>query len=839
MTDAPAAAVDRTERTGSPILIVLLAFFLVGAAASYSLLPQEQAGRLTLGFLSLLALVGLVSLFFFAVGFLQLSGQATRNDVTKLIADTNTEGLLVTEGESRIIYANEAYLSLSGANELADLRSVARLFLGSPEVSEAVYRLAQAARDGKRLTEEMRLSPALTGEGAVGWYRVRVRPIPRPGNKRGTLWTVADVTRERERHENVFQELQHAIDYLDHAPAGFFSSEPDGRISYMNATLATWLDYDLAQVGSGGLNVSDIVAGDGASMLTMVTGGAGDVRTEQVDVDLKRSNGQSLPARILHRIAFAEDRVPGPSRSLVINRSAGEEPAEDLRAAEVRFARFFNSTPMAIASLDERGRITRSNAAFARLFGDALRLGRGDDLASLYAGVIEADRPALQAAVAAAVAGTGDIAPVDAALSGKGERSVKVFVSAGETRGQGEGTANIFALETTEQRTLQESFVQAQKMQAIGQLAGGVAHDFNNVLTAILGYSDLLLANHRPTDPSFQDIMQIKQNANRAAGLVRQLLAFSRRQTLRPEVLQLGDVLADLQNLMRRLVGEKIEIDVKHGRDLWLVKADLNQFEQVVINLVVNARDAMPGGGKIMVRTRNVSPDECAAFDEKTLVPGPYVLVEVSDSGTGIPSDVLPKIFEPFFTTKEVGKGTGLGLSMVYGIIKQTGGYVFCDSTVGQGTSFRILLPQHKPEPAEEGVKKEAVKALPADMTGRGTILLVEDEEAVRAFGARALTSRGYTVIEAGSGAEALQVVAETEGPIDLIVSDVVMPEMDGPTMFGELRKRGVTAKVIFVSGYAEEAFAKNLPEGEAFGFLPKPFSLKQLVEAVKTNMTS
>ena len=544
--------------------------------------------------------------------------------------------MLVTEGENRIVYANETYMLLSGAGDASELRTVARLFSGPPDVSEAVYRLAQAARDGKRLSEEMRLSPALTGEEPVGWYRVRVRPITRPGNRTGVLWTVADVTRERERHENVFQELQHAIDYLDHAPAGFFSADPDGRISYMNATLASWLDYDLAQVGSGGLAVSDIVAGDGAAMLTMVAGGPGDVKTEQFDVDLKRRNGHSLPVRILHRVAFAEDAVAGPSRTLVINRTSGEEPAEDLRAAEVRFARFFNSTPMAIASLDEHGTITRSNAAFARLFGDALRSGRSEHASSLYAAVTEDGRAAVQAAVAAAFAGTGEIEPVDATLAGAGERSVKLFVSAGESQGQGAaqaagqggGTANIFALETTEQRTLQESFVQAQKMQAIGQLAGGVAHDFNNVLTAILGYSDLLLANHRPTDPSFQDIMQIKQNANRAAGLVRQLLAFSRRQTLRPEVLQLGDVLAELQNLMRRLVGEKIDIDVKHGRDLWLVKADLNQFEQVVINLVVNARDAMPRGGKILVRTRNVSPEECAAFSEKSLAPADYVVIE-------------------------------------------------------------------------------------------------------------------------------------------------------------------------------------------------------------------
>ena len=554
-------------------------------------------------------------------------------------------------------------------------------------------------------------------------------------------------------------------------------------------------------------------------------------RTEQFDIDLKRRGGQSLPVRLLHRIAFSHDGVPGPSRTLVISRAPGEAPGEDLRAAEVRFARVFNATPVAIAITDADGAITQSNAALAKMMPTALR---GDGGArSIFGGIVDRDRAALERAIRDAVAMKSDIAPVDVSIAGDGERSARLFVSpSGE---QGKGGATVYALDTTEQRTLKENFAQSQKMQAIGQLAGGIAHDFNNVLTAIIGYSDLLLTNHRPTDPAFQDIMQIKQNANRAAGLVRQLLAFSRRQTLRPQVLQLGDVLSELLNLMRRLVGEKIELDLRHGRDLWLVKADINQFEQVIINLVVNARDAMPSGGTIALRTRNVPASECASFKEDVLLPGDYVAISVEDNGTGIPPEVREKIFEPFFTTKEVGKGTGLGLSMVYGIVKQTEGYVFCTSEVGRGTTFTILLPRHVPAEADEPLKKEVETAKPAaDLTGHGTILLVEDEEAVRAFGARALSARGYTVLEAGSGLEALEIVEANQGKIDLVVSDVVMPEMDGPTMFGELRKRGIKAKVIFVSGYAEDAFARNLPEGEDFGFLPKPFSLKQLIEAVK-----
>jgi len=486
---------------------------------------------------------------------------------------------------------------------------------------------------------------------------------------------------------------------------------------------------------------------------------------------------------------------------------------------------------MAIATLDKSGRIVRRNASFARLMPETL--GHAGDIAcSIYSAIQNRDHAALDASLAAAFRPALNIPPVDVGLVGEGERSARLFFAGASE--QNESGTTVYALDTTEQRALQSNVAQSHKMHAIGQLAGGVAHDFNNVLTAIIGHCDLLLASHRPTDPSFRDINQIKQNANRAASLVRQLLAYSRRQTLRPQVLQLGDVLSDLQMMMLRLVGEKISLELRHGRDLWLVKADLNQFEQVLINLIVNSRDAMPQGGKIILKTRNVLAGDCQNFGEPSLVPADYVAIEAEDFGHGIPPEAKDKIFEPFFTTKEVGKGTGLGLAMVYGIVKQTGGYVFCSSTVGKGTVFTILLPRHIPDETVASRSEERVTAPSTDLTGHGTILLVEDEEAVRAFGSRALASRGYTVLQAASGIEALQIAEENKGKIDLVVSDVVMPEMDGPTMLSELRKRGVKARVIFVSGYAEDAFAKNLLEGEDFGFLPKPFSLKQLIEAVK-----
>ncbi|MFV2093702.1 MAG: response regulator, partial [Hyphomicrobiales bacterium] len=349
-----------------------------------------------------------------------------------------------------------------------------------------------------------------------------------------------------------------------------------------------------------------------------------------------------------------------------------------------------------------------------------------------------------------------------------------------------------------------------------------------------------------------QDIMNIRQNANRAAGLVRQLLAFSRQQTLRAEVLTLSDVIADVTVMLRRILGEKTGLEVRNGRDLWQIFADRNQFDRVIMNLVVNAHDAMPDGGTVTVTTSNLGTDEVAKLGHTVMPNGDYVRVEVSDTGTGIAKENLEKIFEPFFSTKEVGKGTGLGLSMVYGIIKQSGGFIFTDSTVGEGTTFSIFFPRHIPGTIEDtgnagaaadaGAAKDKAKPpakAVADLTGKGSILLVEDEDAVRAFATRALEARGYTVTAAQSGVHALELVDKMDSPIDLVISDVVMPEMDGPTLLKELRGRGMDVKIIFISGYAEEAFRKSLDKKEPFAFLPKPFSLKQLAQKVKEVLDS
>jgi two-component system cell cycle sensor histidine kinase/response regulator CckA len=839
----PATAHEPVRRGGSILLVLLVAGVIVAVAVALTTIGRAQAQPYILGLLALLAMVGLFNLFAFAAGIIRFVDRSIDDPVVRRIADLAYDGIAVTDPSGHVAYSNSAYLALTGAANPQDVRPVERVFIGNPDVSEAVFRLLKAAREGKRQQEEVRLAGT---DGAHGrWLRMRVRPLGQSKREaKYAVWSIADITRDRERQEDVFQELQHAIEYLDHAPCGFFSVNAAGEIAYVNATLANWLDYDLAEIGSGGLKLTDIVSGDGAALLTSVTPVPGEVTTEVFDIDLRMRTGKTMPARLYHKLAFGADGAAGASRTLVISR-ARDEHADPQRAAEVRFMRFFDHTPMAIATVDRSGAVVRANARFAKL-----SQGLGADGAagkSIFSTVNARDRNLLVAAINQAAQGQGDITPVEAMLDGTKERWAQFFVTAVEEDEREAEAAIVYMLETTERRALENQINQSQKMDMVGQLAGGIAHDFNNVLSAIMMANDFLLNAHKPTDPSFQDIMQIKQNATRAATLVRQLLAFSRRQTLRPQVLDLGDALSDLTMLLRRLIGEKVKLDLVHGRDLWPVKVDVSQFEQVVVNLAVNARDAMPDGGKLSVRTANVTADEATQLAYKGMPAAEYVRIDVSDTGTGIPADIVDKIFEPFFSTKEVGKGTGLGLSTVYGIVKQTGGFIYVDSEPGKGTSFRIFLPRHHPEKevahdpvAANGAAREAqAEAKPrTDLTGQGTILLVEDEEGLRSLNARGLRSRGYSVIEASNGVEALEALEEKDGAVDLVVSDVVMPEMDGPTLLKTMRGKNPDLKIIFVSGYAEDAFEKSLPENQQFAFLPKPFTLSQLVAAVKETMT-
>jgi two-component system, cell cycle sensor histidine kinase and response regulator CckA len=354
----------------------------------------------------------------------------------------------------------------------------------------------------------------------------------------------------------------------------------------------------------------------------------------------------------------------------------------------------------------------------------------------------------------------------------------------------------------------------------------------------MIGFCDLLLARMTPGDQSYEDVDQILQNANRAANLVRQLLAFSRKQTMTPRVVNLTDTVAELGHMLRRLLGEGIELKIKYARDLWLVKADESQLTHVIINLAVNARDAMGGRGTLTIQTANFPVASREDSVHEAMPPGDYVSIKVVDTGHGIPKEIIDRIWEPFFTTKELGEGTGLGLSTCYGIVKQTGGFIFADSVPGEGSTFSVYLPRHIPVEGRDAKVEKAVRQA-RDLTGAGRVLLVEDEDAVRLFSTRALKNKGYEVLAANGGEQALTLLDEAENRIDLLITDVMMPEMDGPTLIKHVRARIPDIKAICISGYAEDAIRDRLADDTEIHFLAKPFNLEDLATMVKEVLSS
>jgi len=491
----------------------------------------------------------------------------------------------------------------------------------------------------------------------------------------------------------------------------------------------------------------------------------------------------------------------------------------DPRPAESAIGDLFRDAPVGMALVMPDGKLCDANRAFADFFGVQSAL-KGRNLIDL---VEPSERAAVGALIAKATGGSIELRATNAE-----DRAAELFVQPAK-----DGRTTLYLLDVSEQKALETKFAQSQKMQAVGQLAGGVAHDFNNLLTVIIGNSEFLLMRHQASDPSFKEINEIHQNALRAATLVGQLLAFSRKQTLQPKVLSARDVVGELAVMLRRLLREGVDLQLDLGADLWPIHADEGQLSNAIINLVVNARDAMAKGGTVTIRTTNDVVKEPVTLGSGIMPAGDYVRIDVSDTGTGISKEHMGKIFDPFFTTKPVGQGTGLGLATVYGIIKQTGGFITVESEVGRGTSFHIYLPRYRPE-VHPVPAAEPERAAPRDVTGQDTILLVEDEDAVRSFAARALRMRGYEVLEASGGEEALDIVRSRRETIHLLITDVVMPNMDGPTLVREVKRLRPDMAVIFMSGYAEEAFRRHDEKAEELHFLPKPFGLKQLAAKVK-----
>jgi two-component system cell cycle sensor histidine kinase/response regulator CckA len=757
------------------------------------------------------------------------------NDLLIRSLEAEPHARLIAGPEGEGVYANSAFAELFALGPSAALERLEYYFGEDEETVGQVGRLRDIANTGEVGQGEIRLSSA---SSETEWLQIAACPLKgRPGF---VLWCITDITSRRQMEQVIREEQEKLVDFLENASVGFYSADGDGRFQYINHTLAEWLGHTPEEMLKGKMGLADFVAADRPAGVPAYDPFAGKCPDQQGEVAMRRSDGTAFQAYVIQTVV--EDAGGVRTRSVVRNLMPERELEQDLRLSQQRFQRLFEDAPIGIAILDLDGKVTECNRAFGAMAPAGPPGLLGVPLAELVA---EDDRAELGLRLSRATAGAATPVPLDVRLRGKGEggsareRMVSLSVTRLEDDAGKLSGLILHSYDTTAQRDLEAQFTQSQKMQAVGQLAGGVAHDFNNLLTVIIGFCDLLLLRHSAGEQNFADIMQIKQNANRATNLVRQLLAFSRQQTLQPKVLNITDVLAELTNLLRRLIGVNISFNVVHGRDLGLVKVDHGQFEQVIINLAVNARDAMTEGGTLTIRTSNVALEAPLERGAEVLPAGDYVLVEVTDTGSGIEKKYLERIFEPFFSTKEVGQGTGLGLSTAYGIVKQTGGFITVDSELGVGTTFAIHLPRHEAEDEAEAVPvaEAAAKPPPRDLTGVGTVLLVEDEDAVRMIGARALTSKGYKVIEASNGEGALEIIRGGEEAIDLVITDVVMPNVDGPTLVREVREMHPDMKVIFISGYAEDSFREKVSQESDIHFLPKPFSLEQLAGKVKEVM--
>lgn len=689
-----------------------------------------------------------------------------------------------------------------------------------PETAaDSLVRLLAAVHSGT--TEKVEL-PVQDG-GGPEWLLVETRPTDAAGSGPARLWTATDISARRIIDDILRQERDDLAEFLYLLPVGIYSADSAGRLRSVNQRFSEWLGHTPKDLTGQPLSA---LLHDGE-----VPDIEGAWRGELTFVD---SHGRPFPALVIQ--TTYDDGGETLTRSVVVRETL--TPSLTAPSDDHRYRSLFDNAPVGLCVLDPDGVITDCNSAFETLCGRC----RADVIdGTLLELLTEEDRPDGQTLFDNALLEQGPPAQREVRFAANPDNAAMLRFSL-----LGGDAVVAYLIDTTAQRNLEAQFAQAQKMQAMGQLAGGVAHDFNNLLTAMIGYCDLLLQRHGAGDPSFADIMQVKQNANRAANLVRQLLAFSRKQPLKPRRLTVTDALSELSHLLRRLLGESVRLDLRHGRDVGQVRVDPGQFDQVIINLAVNARDAMPGGGCLTISTRQEQLEAPLERGAEVIPPGPYAVITAIDTGVGIPRENLGRIFEPFFSTKtgSVGAGTGLGLSTVYGIIRQTGGFVFVDSKLSEGTTFTIYLPRltdmaDAAEPVIRAIDDPALSAAPppadsTDLTGGGTILLVEDEDPVRVFAARALRNKGYTVTEARTGEQALDLLADNPA-IDLLITDMVMPGIDGATLARRVRADRPGLQVILISGYSEEAARGEITDSTDFHFLPKPFSLTQLAARVKT----
>ena len=618
-----------------------------------------------------------------------------------------------------------------------------------------------------------------------------------------SLVTLTDVSKQFSESEKVAINYEKLEKFLDHFPLGIFYINNKGIIIGSNTTFANQLNSSREKLI--GVNISEFIK------------------------DFNDNISNQTPNKVLITPKFSKNfkalliksSIPNTMQPWILMKTIDIE-AEKQNDLTTKNIFSFSVIPSIIVNIN--GMIKAINPAFSNMIQDKVIIDKNKILTQNFnlSEFITNSKELINHLQKKS-------SSIEVKLSDENTTAIAYIKSIDE---------NLFLIQLVDissQKILEQQFIQSQKIQAVGQLAGGIAHDFNNLLTAMIGFCDLLLQRYTVNDPSYSDVMQIKQNAGRAANLVRQLLAFSRQQTLMPKVVSITEALTDLSSLLKRLIGVDIDFQINHGRDLWPVKVDINQFEQVIINLVINARDAMAGKGSLTIKTKNYFSDKDFKCIYDIAPSGDYVLIEVIDTGCGIKPEFIEKIFEPFFSDKDEkikkasGSGTGLGLATVYGIVNQTGGFIGVDTEVDKGTTFKIYLPRYK---GKETIQKVNLDQISKDLTGSETILLVEDEEPVRLFSSRALRNKGYKVLEAACGEEALQIAQKEK--FDLLITDVVMPKIDGPTLNKKLRETITDFKTIFISGYAKDTFREDIGKNSKIHFLQKPFSLKDLATKVK-----
>ena len=766
------------------------AFFLVAVLIVISALLGRELGPFNIVILSVMVVAAMgLGLWYLIFHGLRRAARGNLDLLSEVISNS-PEGRLITTKDGTYVSSNAAYRKLLGLSLRGPHKTLEELLSEDPDAARrlsslfktAVYEGASGSRIDLQTTNGQWLS--------ILAHSVEALPD-------SIIWYVTETTRQHALEEDGRIEREKLSEYFNNAPVGFYSLDGTGKIQFANRIFADWLGYHQDELSKGNRPFSEFIIKPNDGQLDFIEDLSEVGHLFEGELDLRRRDGTVLPVHITQTIVRDDAGNAVGSRSVVRELLQEQEWRERVASAELHFRRFFEAAPIGIVILNAEGIVMEGNPAFRAMTETVINSAVGAHVTELVQPV---ERDMLNSKLAEALVSDLTSTPLEVKLKGDTERAANFYISAIAGTGESSSRILVHVVDTSIQRNLEVQFAQSQKMQAVGQLAGGIAHDFNNLLTAMIGFCDLLLLRHQVGDPSYSDITQIKQNSNRAAGLVRQLLAFSRQQTLRPEVTDLTDVLAELSNLLRRLIGEAIQLKITHARDLWLVKVDRGQFEQVIINLAVNARDAMSGDGILTFETENLTITRRGHEYHELIPAGDYILVKVSDTGTGIPDEVVAKIFDPFFTTKKVGEGTGLGLSTVYGIIKQTGGFIFTENNEGAGTTFNIFLPRY----ADVVVASDRSEALSApvhrDLTGKGTILLVEDEDPVRLFASRALQNKGYTVLQANCGETALEVVAAHEGIIDLVITDVVMPVMDGPTLVKNIFAETPDMKVIFIS---------------------------------------